>query len=69
MVHQTTISNIFWQIGKEEHEEALQHETKQFVVKNQIIILQKIMEKIKYPIGRPKLQPHMTLQSFDKCIK
>jgi hypothetical protein len=27
------------------------------------------MEKIKYPIGWPKLQPHMTLQSFDKCIK
>jgi len=27
------------------------------------------MERIKHPIGRPKLQPHMTLQSLGKHIK
>jgi hypothetical protein len=27
------------------------------------------MEKIKCPIRQPKLQPHMTLQSFGKGIK
>ncbi len=24
---------------------------------------------IKRPIGQPKLQPHMTLQTFGRCIK
>jgi hypothetical protein len=27
------------------------------------------MERIKRPIGRPKLQPHMTLQTLGKHIK
>jgi hypothetical protein len=33
------------------------------------IRLQTTMEKIKCLIGRPKLQPQMTLQSLGKCIK
>jgi hypothetical protein len=69
MVHQTMISNIFRQIRKEEHEEALQHEVQQFVMKNQRVILQKTMVKIKCLVGRPKLQPHMTLQSLSNHIK
>jgi hypothetical protein len=31
MVHQTMISNIFQQIGNDEHDEALRHEVEQFV--------------------------------------
>jgi len=27
------------------------------------------VERSKRPVGRPKLQPHMTLQSLGKCIK
>jgi hypothetical protein len=47
MAHQTIIFEMFQQIGKVKHEEALQHEPL---------------------VGRPNLQPHMTLQSLGKCI-
>jgi hypothetical protein len=38
-------------------------------VKNQITILQAIVEKIKRLVGWPKLQPYMPLQSLVKRIK
>jgi hypothetical protein len=38
-------------------------------MKNQKTSLQTTMERRKRPIGQPKLQPHMTLQSLGKHIK
>jgi len=35
MVHQTMIFDMFQEIGKAEHKEALQHEAKQLAMKNQ----------------------------------
>jgi hypothetical protein len=60
---------MFRHIGKEEHEKALRHQAKQLETKNQITLLQIIVERIKCPVGRPKLQPQMTLQSLVKHIK
>jgi len=59
---------MFQQIGKVEHEEALQHEPRELTMKNKKTSLQTIMERSKHLVGRPKLQPHMTLQSLGKCI-
>jgi len=39
MARQTMISDMFQQIGKAEHEEALKHETKQLAMKNQRVSL------------------------------
>jgi hypothetical protein len=61
MVHQIMISNMFRHIGKEEHEKALRHQAEQLAMKNQITLLQIIVERIKCPIERPNLQPQMTL--------
>ncbi len=60
---------MFWHIGKEEHEKALRHQAKQLAMNNQITLLQIIVERIKCPVGWPKLQPQMTLQSLGKHIK
>ncbi len=38
-------------------------------MENQRATLQTTMERIKRPIGQPKLQPHMTLQTLGGCIK
>jgi hypothetical protein len=38
-------------------------------MENQISNLQTTMERIKRSIKRPKVQPHMTLQSLGKQIK
>ncbi len=56
------------QIGKKEHEEALRH-VEQLVMKNQRATLQTTLERIKHPIGQPKLQSHMTLQTLGRHIK
>jgi hypothetical protein len=60
MAHQTMIFNMFQQMGKIKHKEALQHEAKRLIMNNQNVFLQTIVEKNKHPVGRPKLQPHMT---------
>lgn len=69
MACQTMISDMLQQIGRMEHEESLQHEANQLVMESHKVRLQTTEEKIKCLIGRPKLQPQMTLQSLGKCIK
>ncbi len=58
---------VFQKIGKKEHDEVLHHEAKMLVPKNEKKNLQKArMEITKYQVEVPKLQPQLTLHSFDK---
>ncbi len=63
------IFKMFEKIGPKEHEKALCHKGKLFVVKNEKIHLQKATKEInKHPIGRPRLQTQLTLHPFNKHI-
>ncbi len=61
---------MFQKVGKEEREKTLHHEVEMLAIKNEKTNLQKAIMKInQHPVGRPKLQPQLTLHSFGKQFK